>query len=152
MHLVQCLLAASLIAATTAAPLLNQEVITETQHRACVYGAPKKYDHWTIHYHEVKPPSQFPMHFVLDPAWVARHQNVGDADVSFSFTCARIHLQRLQSNKCSISLWALPGSHGPKIGASTPATRGRNASLGLGIKVIRSGLPLSPSYKLTPAI
>ncbi|KAL6821240.1 hypothetical protein V8C40DRAFT_249959 [Trichoderma camerunense] len=80
MHLVQLLLAASIIAATTAAPLLNQEVITEAQHRACVYGAPKKYDHWTIHYHEVKPPSQFPMRFVLDPAWVARHQNVGDAD------------------------------------------------------------------------
>lgn len=99
MHLVQLLLAASLIAATTAAPLLNQEIITETQHRACVYGAPKKYDHWTIYYHEVKPPSQFPMRFVLDPAWVARHQNVGDADVSFSFTGARIHLQRLQSNK-----------------------------------------------------
>ncbi|KAJ4856486.1 hypothetical protein T069G_09854 [Trichoderma breve] len=80
MHLVQLLLTASLIAATTAAPLLNQEVITETQHRACVYGAPKKYDHWIIHYHEVKPPSQFPMRFILDPAWVARHQNVGDAD------------------------------------------------------------------------
>lgn len=152
MHLVQLLLAASLIAATTAAPLLNQEVITETQHRACVYGAPKKYDHWTIHYHEVKPPSQFPMRFVLDPAWVARHQNVGDADVSFSFTCARIHLQRLQSDRSSTSLWVLPGSRGLRTGASTPATRERNASLGLGIKVISPDLPLSPSYKLIPPI
>ncbi|UKZ69869.1 uncharacterized protein TrAtP1_010872 [Trichoderma atroviride] len=60
----------------------NQEVVTNDQQhiKACVFGSPKKYDQWTIHYHEVKPPSQFPSQFILNPAWVARHQTVGDTD------------------------------------------------------------------------
>lgn len=62
----------------------DQEAITDTQQhiKACVFGSPKKYDQWTIHYHEVKPSSQFPSQFILDPAWVTRHQTVGDTDVS----------------------------------------------------------------------
>lgn len=84
MLLKRLLFAALLTAATTASPLPDQELVTDNQRQgrgACVYGAPKQYDQWTIHYHEVKPPTQFPSRFVLDPAWVARHQNVGDADV-----------------------------------------------------------------------
>ncbi|KAL7795100.1 hypothetical protein V8C37DRAFT_56669 [Trichoderma ceciliae] len=82
MHLVQFLLAASLGATIMASPPLDQEVISNDQQgrKACVYGSPKKYEQWTIYYHEVKPSPQFPNHFVLDPAWVARHQTVGDAD------------------------------------------------------------------------
>ncbi|KAL7922188.1 hypothetical protein ACQKWADRAFT_313391 [Trichoderma austrokoningii] len=60
----------------------DQEAITDAQQhiKACVFGFPKKYDQWTIHYHEVKPPSRFPSQFILDPAWVTRHQTVGDTD------------------------------------------------------------------------
>ncbi|KAL7812050.1 hypothetical protein V8C44DRAFT_357996 [Trichoderma aethiopicum] len=83
MLLIRLLGASFLTAATIASPLSIQEAITDDQGqspRACVNGAPKKYDQWTIQYHEVKPPAQFPNRFVLDPAWVERHQNVGDAD------------------------------------------------------------------------
>ncbi|OTA01034.1 hypothetical-protein [Trichoderma parareesei] len=83
MLLIHLLGAALLAAATTASPLPDQELIPDGQRqstKACVYGTPKQYDQWTIHYHEVKPPTQVPSRFVLDLAWVARHQNVGDAD------------------------------------------------------------------------
>ncbi|KAM0259713.1 hypothetical protein ACHAQJ_003147 [Trichoderma viride] len=62
--------------------LPDPEAIADNQQsrRACVYGSPKEYDQWTIYYHEVKLSSQFPNRFVLDPAWVARHQTVGDTD------------------------------------------------------------------------
>jgi hypothetical protein len=109
----------------------DQEVITNNQQsrRACVYGSPKEYDQWTIYYHEVKPPSQFPNHFVLDPAWVASHQTVGDTDVSaLSFTCHPSE-DDTSSNKSSISPWAQPGCHGPRIGASILATREKIAFL-----------------------
>jgi hypothetical protein len=84
MLLVHLLEAALLAVATTASPLPDQELIPDGQRpstKACVYGTPKQYDQWTIHYHEVKPPPQFPSRSLLDQAWVARHQNVGDADV-----------------------------------------------------------------------
>ncbi|RFU80670.1 hypothetical protein TARUN_1555 [Trichoderma arundinaceum] len=82
MHIIQLLLAASSSAAALSSPLLDQEVITNNQYGgiACVFGAPKKYDQWTISYQEVKPSLQSANHFILDPAWVERHQTVGDAD------------------------------------------------------------------------
>lgn len=102
----------------------QQVIVDDQQHtKACVFGSPKKYEQWTIHYHEVKPPSQFPSQFVLDPAWVARHQTVGDTDVS---AASSIFPKKIPlSNLPSISPWVPPGSHGPRIDASIPATRGR---------------------------
>ncbi|PTB35934.1 uncharacterized protein TrAFT101_009218 [Trichoderma asperellum] len=82
-RLVLILLAASLSGAIASNPWTHdQEVIAGGQQRmkACVFGSPKTYDQWTIHYHEVKPSSQFPGQLILDPAWVARHQTVGDTD------------------------------------------------------------------------
>lgn len=113
----------------------NQEVVTNDQQhiKACVFGSPKKYDQWTIHYHEVKPSSQFPSQFILDPAWVAHHQTVGDTDVSATLSIfpKRVTL----SNTASISLWVPPGCHGPRIDASIPATRERIVFLLPGIRV-----------------
>lgn len=85
LRLVLILIAASFNVAVASNPWTHdQEVVTDNQQhiKACVFGSPKKYDQWTIHYHEVKPQSQFPSQFILDPAWVARHQTVGDTDVS----------------------------------------------------------------------
>ncbi|KAH0493569.1 hypothetical protein TgHK011_000232 [Trichoderma gracile] len=84
MLLIHLLEAALLTTATAASPFPDQEAINDNRRqspRACVYGTPKQYDQWTIRYHEVKPPTHFPGRFVLDPAWSARHQTVGDADV-----------------------------------------------------------------------
>lgn len=107
----------------------NQEVVTNDQQhiKACVFGPSKKYDQWTIHYHEVKPSSQFPSQFILDPAWVERHQTVGDTDVS---AISSIVLKRIPlSNTASISLLVPPGCHGPRTDASIPATRERTVFL-----------------------
>lgn len=83
MFLIQLLAAALSSVAIAASPLPGQEAITNDQgaRKACVFGSPKHYEQWTIYYQDVKPPSQFPNRFILDPAWVALHQTVGDADV-----------------------------------------------------------------------
>lgn len=124
-RLVLVLLATSLSATVASSPWAHdQEVIVDDQQhiKACVFGSPKKYDQWTIQYHEVKPLSQFASQFVLDPAWVARHQTVGDIDVSAA--SSTFPMKTPSSNTPSISPWVLLGSHGPRIDASIAATRG----------------------------
>lgn len=129
-RLVLILLAASLSGAIASNPWTHdQEVIAGGQQRmkACVFGSPKTYDQWTIHYHEVKPSSQFPGQLILDPAWVARHQTVGDTDVrAASFMILK---EMPSSNIPSVSPWVPRGSHGPRIGASIAATRGKTVFL-----------------------
>jgi hypothetical protein len=113
----------------------NQEVVTNDQQhiKACVFGSPKKYDQWTIHYHEVKPSTQFPSPFILDPAWVERHQTVGDTDVSAASSI--FPKETTSPNTASISLWVPPGCRGPRIDASIPATQERIVFLLLDIRV-----------------
>ncbi|KAL9471770.1 hypothetical protein ACSS6W_009711 [Trichoderma asperelloides] len=117
-RLVLILLAISLSGVVASNPWTHdQEVIANGQQhmKACVFGSPKMYDQWTIHYHEVKPSSQFLGQFILDPAWVARHQTVGDTDVrAASFMILK---EMPSSNIPSVSPWVPPGSHGPRIGA-----------------------------------
>lgn len=135
-RLVLILLAISLSGVVASNPWTHdQEVIANGQQhiKACVFGSPKMYDQWTIHYHEVKPSSQFRGQFILDPAWVARHQTVGDTDVrAASFMILK---EMPSSNISSVSPWVPPGSHGPRIGASIAATQGKTVFLSPDIRV-----------------
>jgi hypothetical protein len=136
-RLVLILVAASFNVAVASNPWAHdQEIITNDQQhiKACVFGSPKKYDQWTIHYHEVKPLSRFPSQFILDPAWVARHQTVGDRVVSV--TSPVFFYKRMKSsNTASITRWVPPGCHGPRIDASIAATQEKIVFPSPGIRV-----------------